>query len=117
MRSFTSGRLTLVTFFSVTLVAVCLVAQPAAAQMPQHTDGLAPVMALPSAPVAEVEAAPSLSPVLATEAAARSGIARAEVRTDARAAVAAQPSENTVRWAIIIGVAVLAALLIVALAD
>ena len=55
------------------------------------------------------------APVLATESSARVGISRA--KSEAALVAAEQPSDNTVKWAIIIGVAVVAALLIVALAD
>lgn len=57
------------------------------------------------------------APALATESAARVGVSRVRTSATASAAAAAQPSDNTVKWAIIIGAAVLAALLIVALAD
>jgi hypothetical protein len=119
MRLFTSGRRTFVTLFSVAIVAVCLAAQPAVAQVAQHSDGVAPAMALPIAPAAEAENRPAqtVAPVLATESAARTGVARTEVRTDARAAAAAQPSDNTMRWGIILLIALAAAVLIVALAD
>lgn len=54
--------------------------------------------------------------VLATEAAARLGISRAEAAADAKAPAMQQRSE-TMKWIIILGVAVLAALLIMAVAD
>ena len=119
MRLFTSGRRTFVTLFSATIVAVCLVAQPAAAQVAQHSGGVAPAMALPAAPAAEAENVPvqTVSPVLATESAARAGVARTDVRTEARTSAAAQPSDNTMRWGIILLIALAAAVLIVALAD
>ena len=54
--------------------------------------------------------------VLATEAAARLGISRAEAAANAKAPAAMQQSE-TMKWIIILGVAVLAAILIMAVAD
>jgi hypothetical protein len=54
--------------------------------------------------------------VLATEAAARLGISRAEAAANAKAPAMQQQSE-TMKWIIILGVAVLAALLIIAVAD
>jgi hypothetical protein len=54
--------------------------------------------------------------VLATEAASRLGISRAEAAADAKAPAMQQQSE-TMKWIIILGVAVLAAILIMAVAD
>ncbi len=54
--------------------------------------------------------------VLATDAAARLGISRAEAAADGNAAAAMQQTE-TMKWIIILGVAVLAALLIMAVAN
>lgn len=54
--------------------------------------------------------------VLATDAAARLGISRTEAAADAKAPAMQQQSE-TMKWIIILGVAVLAALLIMAVAD
>lgn len=54
--------------------------------------------------------------VLATEAAARLGISRAEAAANANAAAMQQQSE-TMKWLIILGVAVLAAVLIMAVAK
>lgn len=116
MRLFTGSRRSLVTLFSVAIVAACLVAQPATAQVAQHSGSAAPAVALPSAPSVEAGNEATVSPVLATESAARAGVARAEVRTEARA-TAAQPSDNTMRWGIILLIALAAAVLIVALAD
>lgn len=54
---------------------------------------------------------------LVREASARLGVSRTEVAANEKTAAAAQQQSETMKWAIIIGVAVLAALLIVALAD
>ncbi len=54
--------------------------------------------------------------VLATEAAARLGVSRAEAAADAKAPAMQQQSE-TMKWIIILGVAVLAAILIMAVAN
>lgn len=54
--------------------------------------------------------------ILATEAAARLGVSRAEAAVDAKAPAMQQQSQ-TMRWIIILGVAVLAALLIMAVAN
>ncbi len=54
--------------------------------------------------------------VLTTEAAARLGISRAEASADAKAPAMQQQSE-TMKWLIVLGVAVLAALLIIAVAG
>lgn len=54
--------------------------------------------------------------ILATEAAARLGVSRAKEAADAKAPAMQQQSE-TMKWIIILGVAVLAALLIMAVAD
>ena len=54
--------------------------------------------------------------ILAKDAAARLGISRAEAAVDAKAPAMQQQSE-TMKWIIILGVAVLAALLIMAVAD
>lgn len=89
-------------------VVVCsLAGQPLSAQAAR------PETALNAVP----QEAAKPAPALATEAAARRGVARERAPATVSATAVAQPSENTVKWAIIIGVAVLAALLIVALAD
>lgn len=54
--------------------------------------------------------------VLATEAASRLGISRSEAAADAKAP-AMQAQSETMKWIIILGVAVLAAVLIMAVAD
>jgi len=54
--------------------------------------------------------------ILTTEAAARLGISRAEAAANAKAPAMQQQSE-TMKWLIVLGVAVLAALLIVAVAN
>lgn len=54
--------------------------------------------------------------ILATEAAARLGVSRAEAAADAKAPAMQQQSE-TMKWIIILGVAVLAAILIMAVAN
>ena len=68
--------------------------------------------AVPPAPPTAAEAK-----VLVTDQAAQVGIQRAKSSENASASGAQITSDPTMKWVIIIGVAVLAALLIVALAD
>lgn len=92
-----------------TLIAVAaftLVASPVAAQSAREGSPPAPV---------RVDGAKATH-VLATEAAARLGISRSEASADAKAPAMQQRSE-TMKWIIILGVAVLAAVLIMAVAD
>ena len=95
--------------YGLSLVAaavVTLTAQPLAAQGTQQTNEI-------SAAVRDVSPA---APALATEAAARVGITRANA--DANAPAAAQmTTDPTMKWVLIIGIAALAVLLIVTLAD
>ncbi|MCR4338846.1 MAG: hypothetical protein NUW01_03050 [Gemmatimonadaceae bacterium] len=93
----------------VSLIAVAaftLVASPLAAQSARE-----------GSPPAEVRNdGAKVTQVLATEAAARLGISRAEAAADAKAPAMQQQSE-TMKWIIILGVAVLAAILIMAVAN
>lgn len=90
----------------VALAAFSLMGSPLAAQS-----------ARAGSPPAEVKAdGATATRVLATEAAARLGISRSEAAVDAKAPAMQQQSE-TMKWIIILGVAVLAALLIMAVAD
>jgi len=68
--------------------------------------------AAPPAPATAAEAK-----VLVTDQAAQVGIQRAKSTENASASAAQITTDPTMKWVIIIGVAVLAALLIVALAD
>lgn len=54
--------------------------------------------------------------VLATEAAARLGVTRAEAKADAKAAPM-QTQAETMRWIVVIGVIVLAAIVLLAVAN
>ena len=69
-----------------------------------------------TSPVAVKQDGARATQVLATEGAARLGISRAEAAADAKAPAMQQQSE-TMKWIIILGVAVLAAILIMAVAD
>lgn len=95
--------------YGLSLVAtavVCLAGQPLAAQGTQQTTEI-------SAAARDVSPA---APALATEAAARVGVTRA--KADANAPAAAQmTTDPTMKWVLIIGIAALAVLLIVTLAD
>ena len=90
----------------IAVAAFSLVGSPLAAQS-----------ARTGSPPAEVKRdGAQATQILATDAAARLGISRAEAAVDAKAPAMQQQSE-TMKWIIILGVAVLAALLIMAVAD
>lgn len=90
----------------IAVAAFSLVSSPLAAQSARE-----------GSPPAEVRRdGAQATQVLATEAAARLGISRAEAAVDAKAPAMQQHSE-TVKWLIILGVAVLAAILIMAVAK
>jgi hypothetical protein len=95
--------------YGLSLVAaavLCLAGQPLAAQGTQQTTEIS---------AAARDASP-VTPALATEAAARVGVTRA--KADANAPAAAQmTTDPTMRWVLIIGIAALAVVLILALAD
>jgi hypothetical protein len=90
----------------VSAAVFCLAAQPLSAQGTQQTTEIG---------AAARDVAPT-APALATEAAARVGVTRA--KADANAPAAAQmTTDPTMKWVLIIGIAALAVLLIVTLAD
>lgn len=90
----------------IAVAAFSLVASPLAAQSAR--DG---------SPPAEVKLdGAKATQILATDAAARLGISRSEASATAKAPALQQQSETT-KWIIILGVAVVAALLILAVAD
>jgi hypothetical protein len=95
--------------YGLSLVAAavfCLVGQPLAAQGTQQSTEV-------SAAARDISPA---APALATEAAARVGVTRA--KADANAPAAAQmTTDPTMKWVLIIGIAALAVVLILALAD
>lgn len=72
--------------------------------------------AVPPAPVSAPPAAAEAK-VLVTDEAARVGVERTKSSENASASAAQITTDPTMRWVIIIGIAVVAALLIVALAD
>ena len=90
----------------IAVAAFTLVASPLAAQSARN--GSPPAEA-------KIDGAKATQ-VLTTEAAARLGISQAEATVDAKAPAMQQQSE-TMKWIIILGVAVLAAILIMAVAD
>ena len=90
----------------VAAVVLTMSASPVAAQSATETP-----------PPAEVKVdGAQATQVLATEAAARLGVSRVESKEALKASGAEQQSE-TMKWIIILGVAVLAAILIMAVAD
>lgn len=90
----------------IAVAAFTLLASPLAAQSARE-----------GSPPAEVKRdGAQVTHVLATEAAARLGVSRVESKEMVNAAAAEQQSE-TMKWIIILGVAVLAAVLIMAVAD
>ncbi|HUR91187.1 MAG TPA: hypothetical protein VMY38_00790 [Gemmatimonadaceae bacterium] len=90
----------------VAIAAFSLMSSPLAAQSARE-----------GSPPAEVKTdGAKATQVLATEAAARLGISRSESAVDAKAPAMQQQSQ-TMKWIIILGVAVLAAILIMAVAD
>ena len=90
----------------IAVAAFSLVGSPLAAQSARE-----------GSPPAEVKRdGAQATQILATEAAARLGVSRAKEAADAKAPAMQQQSE-TMKWIIILGVAVLAALLIMAVAD
>lgn len=90
----------------IAVAAFALLASPVAAQSARE-----------GSPPAEVKRdGAQVTHVLATEAAARLGISRAESRAEAKGSEMQAQSE-TMKWLIILGVAAVAALLIVTLAD
>ena len=93
----------------VAIAAFSLMSAPLAAQS-------APAAREGSPPAAVQTDGAKATQVLATEAAARLGISRSEAAVDANAPAMQQQSQ-TMKWIIILGVAVLAAILIMAVAD
>ena len=90
----------------VAMAAFSLMGSPLAAQSARE-----------GSPPAEVKTdGAKATQILATETAARLGISRSEAAVDAKAPAMQQQSE-TMKWIIILGVAVLAAILIMAVAD
>lgn len=90
----------------IAVAAFSLIGSPLAAQSARQ-----------GSPPAEVKRdGAQATQVLATEAAARLGVSRAEAAADVKAPAMQQQSE-TMKWIIILGVAVLAAILIMAVAD
>ena len=89
----------------IALAAFSLIGSPLAAQSARE-----------GSPPAEVKRdGAQTTQILATEAAARLGISRSEAAADAKAPVMQQG--ETMKWIIILGVAVLAAILIMAVAN
>ena len=90
----------------VAIAAFSLMSAPLAAQSARE-----------GSPPAEVKTVGAkVTQVLATEAAARLGVSRSTAAVDAKAPAMQQQSE-TMKWIIILGVAVLAAVLIMAVAN
>lgn len=90
----------------IALAAFSLIGSPLSAQAARE-----------GSPPAEVKRdGAQATQVLATDAAARLGITRAESVSDAKVP-AMQARSETMKWIIILGVAVLAAVLIMAVAD
>ena len=90
----------------IALAAFSLIGSPLAAQSARE-----------GSPPAEVKRdGAKATQILATDAAARLGVSRAEAAADAKAPAMQQQSE-TMKWIIILGVAVLAAILIMAVAN
>jgi hypothetical protein len=88
-----------------------------AAQISAPVDGAALLSdAVPPAP-AITATTTAEAKVLVTDEAARVGLERAKSPENASASAAQITTDPTMRWVIIIGIAVVAALLIVALAD
>ena len=100
------SRLILYGLSLVAAATVYLAGQPLSAQATQQATEIS---------AASQEVSPP-APVLATEAAARVGVTRATAPANAPAA-AQMTTDPTMKWVLIIGIAALAVLLIVTLAD